>query len=132
MGHRKPDQAAQPDRRPMRRLESRADPRAPRRRRAPRAQGRRPAPLLPPTRGAEGVTVDLPTITAAELCARVQRPGIRCEPGTVRAWLADWARRGIVVELEPGRYCLSSRGLHIARSLALVAAPGTEPEAEAA
>jgi hypothetical protein len=85
-----------------------------------------------PTTGGPEVTVRLRTITVAELCERVQRPGVRIEPGTAAAWLRDSEHGEIVIELEPRRYALTPQGLCVARSLTLVAAPEAESEAEAA
>ncbi len=36
---------------------------------------------------------ELATITPAELCARLQRPGVTLSPGTVRGWMRDGAAR---------------------------------------
>jgi hypothetical protein len=78
------------------------------------------------------VTVELPTIDAAELYERVRRPGTGLEIGHVVAWLREWERRRLVVELEPGAWTITPRGLFVARSLALVAVPETHDHKEAA
>ena len=77
------------------------------------------------------MTIELTTITDAELCERVQRPGVRIAPGTVRGWLAGWQRLGIVEEIEPGAWTITPRGLVLCQALAR-AAPESQPAAEAA
>ncbi len=69
------------------------------------------------------------TLSPAELCARVQRPGVTITPRIVAAWLRQWGRAGIVAELEPGRYAPTPHTIDELRGLTLIPDPDTLDEA---
>lgn len=63
------------------------------------------------------------SVSAPELAARVRaRWALRCPEQLVAMSLEQWAERGLVVELLPGRFVLSDLGREVAEGL--LAAPG--------
>ena len=61
------------------------------------------------------------TVTATELATRVEdATGLRLGNGTSAMFLSAWLEAGVVVELSPGRYALTSVGERLASGLLAV------------